>query len=103
MGDSGCGTLTERYLEQRAKMYQSPQALSFFEEQMEGAEELLAEREAALEALPGVSRHHDGEGAAGSDSLATQKNLVMERLSRIQNELADAEVEMKESQYRVAI
>ncbi len=37
------GTLVDRYLEQRAERYQSPQAVSFFEEQMLAAEQQLVQ------------------------------------------------------------
>ena len=96
------GTLTDRYLNKRAQMYQSPQALSFFEDQMREAGALLSERESALETFLASSGITMVKGPEGSESLATQKNLVMQRLARAQDELADAEVEMKECQYRVA-
>jgi len=96
------GTLTERYLEKRARMHQSPQALSFFEDQMIEAEQSLAVKESALEGYLASAGLTMVKGPEGSDALATQKGLVMARLSRIKNELADAEVEMEESQYRVS-
>jgi uncharacterized protein involved in exopolysaccharide biosynthesis len=96
------GALTERYLEKRAHMHQSPQTLPFFEEQMLAAEKLLTTREEALEGFLASAGITMVKGPQGSDALATQKGLVMERLSRIKNELADAEVEMEENQYRVS-
>ena len=56
------GTLTNQYLEKRSQMYQSPQALSFFEEQMVTAEKVLSESEAALEEYLASCRHHHGGG-----------------------------------------
>ncbi len=88
-------TLTERYLERRAKMYQSPQALSFFEEQMAGAEGSLRIASRLWRRSLASSGITMVKGPQGSDALAAQKNLVLERLDRIQNELADAEVEVE--------
>jgi hypothetical protein len=90
------GTLTDSYLSRRAKMYQSPQTLSFFEEQAKEAGSLLAQRESALETFLASSGITMVEGPEGSDALATQKNLVMQRLGRTQDELGAAEVELRE-------
>jgi uncharacterized protein involved in exopolysaccharide biosynthesis len=85
-------TLTERYLERRTERFQSPQVVSFFEEQMREAEQRLAESQAALEQyLDGTSITIVG-GAEGADSLAAQKELVMGRLDRLESVLADAAV-----------
>jgi uncharacterized protein involved in exopolysaccharide biosynthesis len=93
--------LADHYLSRRAQMYQSPQALEFFEEQMDAAEVMLGEREAALESVLAAAGITMVKGPQGTDALATHKGLLMQRLARIQDELAGAEVEMKESQYRV--
>ncbi len=68
------GTLTERYLEKRALMFQSPQALAFFEEQMVASEQLLSERESALEDFLASAGITMVKGPQGSDALATQKS-----------------------------
>jgi len=96
------GTLVDKYLDRRAEMYQSPQAVSFFEEQTEQARVQLAESEARLEQFLAESGMTMVRGPDGSDGLSAQKNLVMERLARAQNDLADADVEVEESQYRAA-
>ncbi len=82
-------------------MFQSPQALLFFEEQMVSAEQLLREREGELERFLTTAGVTMLKGPQGSDALEAEKRHVMERLSRVQNEFADAEVEMEESQFRV--
>ena len=96
------GTLVDRYLDRRAKMYQSPQAVSFFDKQMAQAGEQLADREAKLEQFLATSGITMVKGPQGSDALSAQKKLIMERLARAQNDLADAEAEVEESQYRAA-
>jgi uncharacterized protein involved in exopolysaccharide biosynthesis len=86
-------TLTAQYLERRADRFQSPQAVSFFKEQMNEAEKRLVEGEVALEQyVDGASITMVG-GPTGTDSLAAQKGLVMERLSSLESVLGDASVE----------
>lgn len=96
------GVLTDRYLERRAEMYQSPMQVTFFEEQMSDAQQQLHDREAELEAFLSSAGITMVRGPEGTDALAVQKNLVLERLARVQNELTDAQVEYEESQYKVA-
>jgi uncharacterized protein involved in exopolysaccharide biosynthesis len=89
-------TLTDRYIEGRVQRYQSPQIVSFFEEQMLEAEQRLIESETALE---GFSESADVAMTRGPDdtgSLSEQKELVLKRLSRSQIELEDAETKIDE-------
>jgi uncharacterized protein involved in exopolysaccharide biosynthesis len=97
------GALVDRYLEQRAERYQSPQAVSFFEEQMLAAEKQLEQDEKELETLSSLASITMVSGPEGSDSIAPQKALVMERLSQLESALGDAEVELKEQQSEVVI
>ncbi len=91
------GSLVDRYLEQRAERYQSPQAVSFFEDQMGAAELRLAEYEGLLEdSLAGASITMV-KGPQGTDSLAAQKAIVMQRLADLENALGDARVELQEN------
>jgi len=93
------GTLVDEYLKQRAKRYQSPQAVVFFEQQMNDAEQLLREREQALEKFVDEASITIVDGSGGSDSLAAQKGLVMQRLAGLESSLGTAKVEL-ESQLR---
>ena len=93
------GTLVDEYLRQRAERYKSPQAVLFFKQQMDDAEERLRRREEALEGFIDEASITIVDGSAGSDSLAAQKGLVMQRLGGLESSLGSAEVEL-ESQLR---
>lgn len=86
-------TLVSRYLQQRAERYQSPQALSFYAQQMKDAEQQLADREKALEDFARVSGITMVKGPEGSDSLAAQKGIVMQRLASLETDLGNARVD----------
>lgn len=86
-------TLIERYLDRRAQMYQSPQALAFFDRQMRTAEEQLRADERNLEQFVEAASITIVKGPQGSDVLAPQKALIMERLASLESALGDAEVE----------
>ena len=96
------GTLTDRYLERRAERYQSPQAVSFFEQQMREAQRRLVESENALERYADEASITMVEGPSNSDSLAPQKQLVMERLAGLESSLGEAEVELQSQRRQVA-
>jgi succinoglycan biosynthesis transport protein ExoP len=95
-------TLTTRYLERRAERFQSPQAVSFFSEQMQAAEQRLEEQERALEDFVEEASITMVKGPQGSDSLASQKALVMGRLGKLENDLGDAEALMREQEYEAS-
>jgi succinoglycan biosynthesis transport protein ExoP len=94
-------TLTETYLERRTEAFQSSQAVSFFEEQMKEAEVRLAALEEKLEGFAEGSSITIVRGPQGTDSLGPQKALLMESLSRMENELGNAEVELQEQQQQL--
>jgi uncharacterized protein involved in exopolysaccharide biosynthesis len=96
------GTLTDEYLKQRVLRYQSPQTLVFFEQQMTDAEQRLKQHEQALEEFADEASITMVEGSAGSDPLVAQQQLVMERLSSLENSLGDAEVELESQRRQVA-
>jgi uncharacterized protein involved in exopolysaccharide biosynthesis len=96
------GTLTEQYLKQRTERYQSPQAVFFFEQQMNDAELRLKQHKQALEEFADEASITLLEGTAGSDSLAAQKEMVMRRLSELEGRLGDAEVEFEAKTRQVA-
>lgn len=88
-------TLTDRYLERRAERFQSPQAVSFFENQMLQAQTKLVESEQVLRQLTDDASITIVGGGSGSDSLAAQKQLVMQRLAELESSLSSAEVELE--------
>jgi uncharacterized protein involved in exopolysaccharide biosynthesis len=94
--------LTERYISRRAELYQSPQAVHFFEEEMQAAETRLKNAEEALKAYSkkaGVSVL----GLAGdSQSLAAEKEATLRRLAEFESELAEAGVQVRQQEERVA-
>jgi uncharacterized protein involved in exopolysaccharide biosynthesis len=96
------GTLTGRYLERRAERYKSPQAVLFFEQQMRDAHERLIKSEKVLERYADESSITIVDDSSGSDSLAAQKGLVMQRLSGLESSLGNAEVELQSQRRQVA-
>jgi succinoglycan biosynthesis transport protein ExoP len=96
------GTLTDLYLEQRVERYQSPQAVVFFEQQMRETQERLIESESKLERYVDEASITMVEGSDGSDSLAAQKELVMNRLAGLESSLDSAEVEVESQRRQVA-
>jgi len=96
------GALSDEYLRQRAERYRSPQAAVFFEQQMKDAEQRLRQREQALEEFVDQASITMVEGSDGSDSLAAQKGLAMERLAGLESSLGNAEVELESQRRQVA-
>jgi len=96
------GALTDEYLEQRTERYQSPQAVSFFVEQMRAAEQQLAERERALEGFVDEASITMVSGPQGTDSLAAQKAIMMNRLAKLENDVGDAEALLQEQTHQVS-
>lgn len=95
-------TLINRYLERRTEAFQSPQAVSFFEEQMKDAEQRLADLEGKIEAVTAGSSITIMRGPQGTDSLAAQKTLAMDRLAELESALEAAEVELHEQEQQAA-
>lgn len=89
-------TFTERYIQHRAERGQARKALSFFEGQMQAADKKLTESEAALEKYLEDNQFTLTKGPPGSDPLASQKALVINRLALLRNEVGDAEASMQE-------
>jgi uncharacterized protein involved in exopolysaccharide biosynthesis len=94
--------LTERYITRRAEVYQSPQAVPFFQEEMRAAEARLNRAEQALEAYSkkaGVSVL----GLSGdSQSLAAEKEAALRRLAEFESQLGVAGVQVQQQTERVA-
>ena len=94
-------TFTERYIQHRAERGQARQAVSFFEGQMKAAEEKLTDSEAALEKYLEENQFTLTKGPVGSDPLAAQKSLVINRLALLRNEAGDAEANIQELSRRI--
>jgi uncharacterized protein involved in exopolysaccharide biosynthesis len=95
-------TLTERYVERRVERNQSSQVMSFFETQMREAEDRLKASEKALKEFSDATGVTMTKGPLGTDSLAAEKNVLMERLAGFQKDLGDAEASLEEQSRRVA-
>jgi uncharacterized protein involved in exopolysaccharide biosynthesis len=91
-------TLINRYLERRTEAFQSPQAVSFFEQQMKDAEQRLTDLEGKIEGVAAGSSITIMRGPQGTDSLAAQKTLAMGRLAELESALEAAEVELQEQE-----
>jgi uncharacterized protein involved in exopolysaccharide biosynthesis len=94
--------LTEHYLARRAQVYQSPQAVAFFDEETHKAAERLRKAEQGLEAYStkaGVSVL----GLTGDpQSLAAEKQAMLGRLAGFEQELGEARVQVRQLTERVA-
>lgn len=94
--------LTERYLARRAQVYQSPQAVAFFDDETRAAAARLEKAEQALKtysAGAGVSVL----GLVGDpQSLAAEKEAALQRLGGFETQLGDARVEIQRQTERVA-
>jgi uncharacterized protein involved in exopolysaccharide biosynthesis len=93
---------TESYIEHRAERGQAKEAVSFFEGQMRAAERRLRETEGALEEFARTSGFTITKGPPGTDSLAGQKALILDRLAELRNELADAGTKVQELSSQIA-
>jgi uncharacterized protein involved in exopolysaccharide biosynthesis len=93
--------LTERYLARRAQVYQSPQAVAFFDEETRAAAARLEKAEQALKLYSseaGVSVL----GLAGDpQSLAAEKEAVLRRLAGFETQLGEARVQIQQQTERV--
>jgi succinoglycan biosynthesis transport protein ExoP len=93
--------LTERYLARRAQVYQSPQAVAFFDEETREAAARLSKAEQALKTYSsqaGVSVL----GLSGDpQSLAAEKEAVLRRLADFETQLGEARVQIEQQMGRV--
>jgi uncharacterized protein involved in exopolysaccharide biosynthesis len=93
--------LTERYLARRAQVYQSPQAVVFFDEETRAAAARLEKAERALKSYSseaGVSVL----GLVGDpQSLAAEKEAVLQRLTGFETLLGEARVQIQQQTERV--
>jgi uncharacterized protein involved in exopolysaccharide biosynthesis len=86
-------TLTDEYLKQRAERYQSPQAVLFFEQQRNDAEQRLRHHQRALEEFVDEAGITLVEGSDDADVLGAQKQMVMDQLANLESELGTAEAD----------
>lgn len=94
--------LTERYLERRTEIYQSAHAVSFFEQEAQSAKERLGKAEANLgEFLKGAETIMV-KTPEGSDPMAVEKELALQRLSQTLVRLAEIRSALGEQRMTVA-
>ena len=94
--------LTERYLTRRAQVYQSPQAVAFFDEETRAAAARLDKAERALAAYSseaGVSVLGKG---GDSQSLAAEKEAMLGRLAEFESQYGEAAVQVRQQTERVS-
>jgi uncharacterized protein involved in exopolysaccharide biosynthesis len=93
--------LTERYLARRAQVYQSPQAVAFFDDETRAAAARLQKAEQALRSYSsqaGVSVL----GLSGDpQSLGAEKEAVLQRLAGFETQLGEARVQIQQQTERV--
>ena len=94
--------LTERYLARRAQVYQSPQAVAFFDDETRTAAARLEKAEQALKSYSsqaGVSVL----GLSGDpQSLGAEKEVVLQRLAGFETQLGETRVQIQQQAERVA-
>jgi len=95
-------TLTERYITRRAQVYQSPQAVPFFEEETRAAEARLKKAEQALEDYSRKARVSVLGQVGDSQSLAAEKEAALRRLAEFERQLGEAAVQARQQEERVA-
>jgi uncharacterized protein involved in exopolysaccharide biosynthesis len=95
-------TLTDRYLARRALVYQSPQAAAFFDEEMKAAAGRLLKAEDALKAYSSKAGVSVLGLSGDSQSLAAEKEAVLQRLAGFETELGEARVQIRQQTERVA-
>jgi len=96
-------TLTEKYLERRAKVFRGPDTVPFFEGQMREAEKRLAHYENAIKEFAEGSSITVFKGPQGEDSLAAQKSQMLARRAELEGALADTQVQLLEQSREMTI
>jgi uncharacterized protein involved in exopolysaccharide biosynthesis len=94
--------LTERYITRRSQVYQSPQAVSFFDEETRTAAARLAKAEQALNAFSSEARVSVLGLVGDPQSLAAEKEATLRRLADFERELGEASVLVRQQTERVA-
>jgi uncharacterized protein involved in exopolysaccharide biosynthesis len=95
-------TLTELYLERRTQVYQSPQAVSFFDEQTQAAQERLTNAERALELYLGGTGLTMLQAIGNQELLSAQKETVLQKLAQFERELGEVQVVIGQHEDRIA-
>lgn len=94
--------LTERYITRRTQVYQSAQAVPFFEEEMRAADRSLKQAEDALETYSRTAGVSVLGLAGDSQSLAAQKEATLRRLTDLEGQLGEAGAQVRQQTERVA-
>ncbi len=95
-------TFTEKHLEMRSRVYQPPQAVAFFEEQVRASKERLVQREGELEDFLRGADVTIIKGPVGTESLAAQKESELQQLSELQKRRAETSAVVHEYEETVA-
>jgi len=82
-------TFMEKHLEMRSRVYQPPQAVAFFEQQVREAKDRLARGDKDLESFREGADLTVIKGPAGTESLSAQKEAALQQLSDLEKRLAE--------------
>lgn len=94
--------LTERYLARRAEVYQSPQAVAFFDDETRTAAARLQKAEQALNTYSNEAGVSVLGLVGDQQSLAAEKEATLRRLADFEKELGEASVQVRQQTERVA-
>jgi succinoglycan biosynthesis transport protein ExoP len=89
-------TFTEKHLEMRSRVYQPPQAVAFFEQQVQEAKERMAQGDRDLASFLEGTDVTVIKSAAGTESLAAQKQAELQQLSDLEKRLAETSAAVHE-------
>jgi uncharacterized protein involved in exopolysaccharide biosynthesis len=94
--------LTERYIALRARVYESPKAVAFFDEQSQAAQARLEKAERALEAYSSQAGVFVMGSSGDSQALAAEKEATLRRVAELERQLVEADVLVRQQAERVA-
>ena len=94
--------LTERYITRRSQVYQSPQAVSFFDEETRAAATRLAKAEQALNTFSSEAGVSVLGFPGDPQSLGAEKEASLRRLAEFERQLGEAHVQVQQQTERVA-
>ena len=94
--------LTEHYITLRAQVFQSPQAVAFFDDETVAAQARLSRAERALETYSREAGVAVLELPGDSQALAAEKEGQLRRLGEFERQLGEAEVAVRHQSERVA-
>lgn len=93
--------ITDKYLERRTRVLQSPQTVVFFEQEMDEAARHLRQTENEIEAFLSENDMTMMRANGGRDPLAAQKELELKRLGELQSQLTVTNAALREAEETV--